>query len=54
MNVEPFLIADSLVLVVAQRLVRRLCKSCAQPQILPDAALIEMGFPKNEIKGLQV
>jgi type IV pilus assembly protein PilB len=54
MNVEPFLIADSLMLVVAQRLVRRLCKKCAQPQPLPEAALLEMGYRKDELKGLQV
>jgi len=54
MNVEPFLIADSLLLVVAQRLVRRLCKKCAQPHHLPESALLEMGFLKSEIKGLQV
>ena len=53
MNIEPFLIADSLMLVVAQRLVRRLCKKCAQPHVLPDASLLEMGFLKNELKGLQ-
>jgi type IV pilus assembly protein PilB len=53
MNVEPFLIADSLILVVAQRLVRRLCKKCAQPHPLPEAALLEMGFQKSELKGLQ-
>jgi len=54
MNVEPFLIADSLILVVAQRLVRRLCKKCLQPHVLPESALLEMGFRKDELKGLQV
>jgi type IV pilus assembly protein PilB len=54
MNVEPFLIADSLILVVAQRLVRRLCKKCLQPHALPESSLIEMGFRKDELKGLQV
>jgi type IV pilus assembly protein PilB len=54
MNVEPFLIADSLVLVVAQRLVRRLCKKCLQPHVLPESALLEMGYRKDELKGLQV
>jgi len=53
MNIEPFLIADSLILVVAQRLIRRLCKKCAQPHALPEAALLEMGFLKSELKGLQ-
>ena len=54
MNVEPFLIADSLILVVAQRLVRRLCKKCAQPHNLPESALVEMGFRKDELKGLHI
>jgi type IV pilus assembly protein PilB len=54
MNVEPFLIADSLVLVAAQRLIRRLCKKCAQPHSLPESALLEMGFRKDEIKGLHI
>ena len=54
MNVEPFLIADSLVLVVAQRLIRRLCKKCAQPHSLPEAALLEMGFQKDEVKGIHI
>jgi type IV pilus assembly protein PilB len=54
MNVEPFLIADSLVLVVAQRLVRRLCKKCAQPHSLPENSLLEMGFRKDEVKGLHI
>jgi type IV pilus assembly protein PilB len=54
MNVEPFLIADSVVLIVAQRLVRRLCKKCAQPHNLPESALLEMGFRKDELKGLHI
>ena len=37
MGVEPFLVASSVRAVEAQRLVRRLCKSCAQPTILPTA-----------------
>src|SRR5512136_2782491 len=54
MNVEPFLIADSLILVAAQRLIRRVCKKCAQPQTLPESALLEMGFRKDELKGLHL
>ena len=37
MGVEPFLLASSLVGVLAQRLVRRLCPACRQPYA-PDAA----------------
>jgi type IV pilus assembly protein PilB len=35
MGVEPFLIAASIVGVVAQRLVRKLCPACRQPHVLP-------------------
>jgi type IV pilus assembly protein PilB len=54
MNIEPFLIADSVILIVAQRLIRRLCKKCAQPHSLPEAALLEMGFRKDDLKGLRI
>ncbi|MGD8859817.1 MAG: ATPase, T2SS/T4P/T4SS family [Myxococcales bacterium] len=39
MNVQPFLIASSLLAVVAQRLVRRLCLQCRQPFIPSDQDL---------------
>jgi type IV pilus assembly protein PilB len=48
MGVEPFLIADSLLLILAQRLVRRICKKCAEPQTLPVQALVELGFTPEE------
>jgi type II secretory ATPase GspE/PulE/Tfp pilus assembly ATPase PilB-like protein len=32
MGVEPFLVASAIELVIAQRLVRRLCSACARPQ----------------------
>ncbi len=54
MNVESFLIADSVILIVAQRLVRKLCKKCAEPHDIPEQALLEMGFRKDELGGLQV
>jgi general secretion pathway protein E len=47
MGVEPFLLASSLVGVLAQRLVRRLCSACRQPYA-PDAAELaqfEAGAP---------
>jgi len=54
MNVEPFLIADSVILIVAQRLVRRLCKKCNSPQDLPKQALLEMGFTKEEADSITI
>jgi len=54
MNVEPFLIADSVILIVAQRLVRRLCRKCAIPHKLPEGALLDIGFLKEELPGLTI
>jgi type IV pilus assembly protein PilB len=54
MNIEPFLIADSLVLIVAQRLVRRICKKCAVPHKLPLKSLTEMGFTTEEAETVTV
>lgn len=36
MGIEPFLVASSLIGVVAQRLVRRICSSCAEPYSLKE------------------
>jgi type IV pilus assembly protein PilB len=54
MNVEPFLIADSVILIAAQRLVRRLCQKCKVPHRLPEKALIDIGFTAEEVKSAQV
>ena len=54
MNVEPFLIADSVILIAAQRLVRRLCQKCAQPHKLPVKALLEMGYAKDELQDVNI
>ena len=44
MGIEPFLVASSLNLVCAQRLVRRICTSCKTDEPLPPAALVAVGF----------
>ncbi|MDH4218384.1 MAG: type IV-A pilus assembly ATPase PilB [Aigarchaeota archaeon] len=54
MNVEPFLISDSVVLVVAQRLVRRLCQKCATRHNLTPDALVDIGFTKEESSKVKV
>jgi general secretion pathway protein E len=48
MGVEPYLIASSVILVIAQRLVRRLCDNCKRPY-KPTAELIKsLGLTANE------
>ncbi|HXH24268.1 MAG TPA: type IV-A pilus assembly ATPase PilB [Vicinamibacterales bacterium] len=48
MGIEPFLVASSLNLVCAQRLVRRICKNCAEPHPTPPPALMQAGFSSEE------
>jgi len=45
MGIEPFLVASSTVLIMAQRLVRRICKNCKEPMTLSDEALADLGLP---------
>ncbi len=44
MGIEPFLVGSSLILVVAQRLIRKLCPSCKQPYDIPKEALVRLGL----------
>jgi type IV pilus assembly protein PilB len=54
MDVEPFLVADSVHLIVAQRLIRKLCKSCRTKHNLTESALMDIGYPEEEAKKLKV
>lgn len=54
MGIEPFNLASSIAIVIAQRLVRVLCNDCKQREELPEAALIEEGFKPEEIKDLKI
>jgi type IV pilus assembly protein PilB len=49
MGVEPFLIASSLEAVLAQRLVRRICKQCRTPYEPPAALLQQLGIDPVDI-----
>ncbi len=50
MGIEPFLVATSVHLICAQRLVRRICTGCKEQQDLPPQALIEIGYTPTEAK----
>ncbi|HNZ96170.1 MAG TPA: type IV-A pilus assembly ATPase PilB [Thermoanaerobaculia bacterium] len=54
MGIEPFLVATSVHMVVAQRLVRRVCTFCKEPIEVPPAALIEAGFSEREARTLKL
>lgn len=49
MGVEPFLISASLELVVAQRLVRRICKKCVEPYEPTEEELMLLGLSAHEV-----
>lgn len=48
MGVEPFLVASSLLAVVAQRLVRRNCPVCSEPTAFDDDAMGAIGITREE------
>jgi type IV pilus assembly protein PilB len=53
MGIEPFLVATSVNLIQAQRLVRRICKECKAEVNTPDEALIDVGFPASEVRDIK-
>src|SRR5690348_15295461 len=48
MGIEPFLVASSVHLICAQRLVRRLCTQCKEDHPHAPQALVEAGFTQEE------
>lgn len=53
MGIEPFLVATSVNLIQAQRLIRRICKDCKREESMPKEALIEVGFSADEASQLK-
>ena len=50
MGIEPFLVATSVHLICAQRLIRRVCKDCKEEHSTPAQALVDAGFAPAEAK----
>lgn len=48
MGIEPFLVASAVNLITAQRLARRVCSECKEPEEIPVQALIDAGVPQEE------
>jgi type IV pilus assembly protein PilB len=48
MGIEPFLVASAVNLITAQRLARRVCSECKEPEEIPVQALIDAGVPPAE------
>jgi len=48
MGIEPFLVASSINLIMAQRLIRRVCANCKQVVKPHDEVMVELGVPESE------
>ncbi|HEX6717354.1 MAG TPA: type IV-A pilus assembly ATPase PilB [Pyrinomonadaceae bacterium] len=53
MGIEPFLVATSVNLIQAQRLIRRICNDCKQEHAMPVEALVEVGFAMDEARTIK-
>jgi type IV pilus assembly protein PilB len=54
MGIEPFLVATSVNLICAQRLVRRICVNCKTELEVPEQALIDAGYTPEEVKTTKI
>jgi type IV pilus assembly protein PilB len=52
MNIKTYMIAEGLLLVISQRLVRKLCPYCKKKTIIKKDELLHYGFNEEEIKNL--
>ncbi len=48
MGIEPFLVSSSVNLIMAQRLVRRVCSDCKEPTTIPAQSLVDAGMSPEE------
>ncbi len=54
MGIEPFLIASAVILILAQRLVRKICTECREPIKVHPQLLIDLGVPPDEVRTFPV
>lgn len=53
MGIEPFLVSASVVLILAQRLCRKICEQCKEEEQVPEKSLIDIGFTQDEASTLK-
>jgi type IV pilus assembly protein PilB len=53
MNIEAFLVSSTVVSVLAQRLVRRVCPKCAEEEPLGTHQLARLGYATSDTQGLR-
>jgi len=50
MGIEPFLISSAVILILAQRLIRKICTECREPIKVHPQLLIDLGVPPDEVR----
>jgi len=54
MGIEPFLISSAVILILAQRLIRKICMECREPIKVHPQLLIDLGVSPDEVKNFPV
>jgi type IV pilus assembly protein PilB len=54
MGIEPFLVATSVNLICAQRLVRKICSNCREVLKVPEQAMLDAGYTQEELKTTEI
>ncbi len=52
MGIEPFLVASSVVMIIAQRLTRKICLNCKEKVEIAPEVLLRAGFTEEEVSGI--
>ncbi len=53
MGIEPFLVSASVLLILAQRLCRKICEQCKEEENIPIPALVKIGFSEEDAKAIK-
>jgi type IV pilus assembly protein PilB len=54
MGIEPFLISSAVILILAQRLIRKICMDCREPIKVHPQILIDLGIPPDDVESFPV
>lgn len=54
MGIDSYLVATSVILIAAQRLVRRICPACKEEVVIPPKALLNVGFSEEEAATMKI
>ncbi len=53
MGIEPIMVSSSVILIVAQRLARKICENCKEEEHLSETTLIKAGLSPDVVKDIK-